>query len=246
MHWDGTRWLRYDGQQWVDATTGSPVSSSSPVAPTAPATTPAFAAPPAPSNSNMMMLSIIGGAVLVVLVLVLVVVLVSSSQPTATPSSSPGGSSSSPTATASPTKGPATPEQVAAVAAAIASVDTELTAYNKAVKKSGRTHDYAPAQAKLDAAQRNVATVHALAEAVQWPLVATDSEPTAAEIDAYEAAATQWIAVQREIALGLQSCFNTDGGMACVNRVAKRTEAREVASVAAYRSAWIALGGRAK
>ncbi len=27
MHWDGTRWLRYDGQQWTDAATGLPLTA---------------------------------------------------------------------------------------------------------------------------------------------------------------------------------------------------------------------------
>ncbi len=41
MHWDGTRWLRWNGSQWTDATTGAPIDSeaSQPVAAGVPSVT---------------------------------------------------------------------------------------------------------------------------------------------------------------------------------------------------------------
>ena len=243
MHWDGTRWLRYDGQQWLDAATGQPLTGPSVLPPAAP-----FAPPPAPSKPNITMLAlIIGGAVVAVLVLILVVVAMTSTKPVAAPTSKPTVSTATPSPTASVSSSPtASPEEIAATITAIKAVDDEMAAYNTTVKKAGRTHKYGPALAHLDAAQRNLSALTTTAQQVDWPATPTDTMASASQIAAYETAASNWIAVQREIALGLQRCFAIDGGMTCVNRVAKRTEAQETAATAALRSAWIAMGGQVK
>lgn len=91
MHYDGQRWLRYDGTQWLDATTGQPAAGA-----------------PAPSGGGSKMWWWIGGAgaAFVVLILIIAAVGSSGSKPQANTSASPAPVA--PTATAAaPTPPPA-------------------------------------------------------------------------------------------------------------------------------------------
>lgn len=251
MSWDGRRWLRYDGQQWLDAESGLPIAAES--------QDQTFVTPPqvptpgsSATSKNTMLMIVIGGAVALVLALLVGVVAIAGRSPSTPPVAAPPASASTPAVPtpAVPTPSPpatTAPADVSAVVSAISSVDTELDQYNKSVKKSGRSHNYKAPLADLDQAQRNVATVHTLAATIEWPVVQTDTMATAAQIAAYEAAATQWIDIQREIVIGIEACFRSGAGtQACVDRVGKRTQAREVAAAASYRAAWIALGGVVK
>lgn len=269
MQWDGQRWLRWDGENWLDATSGLPVADAA--APATPEPTPAPApavqpivpaavsSPPQPGGNNSVKLAlIIVGSVLAVMVVVVGLVAVSvsrnnASEPTPTPTPTPTATSTptvSPTATSTPTVSPTatstptvSPETLAAVKAAAIATDGEMSAYSTSVAKAAKAGNLKPALAHLDAAQRNLAGFTALALTVAWPATETDTLASADQIAAFETAAGNWIAVEREFAIALQGCIKSDDAADCAQRLAKRMEAREAAATAAYRSAWVAIGG---
>ncbi len=70
MHWDGTRWLRYDGQQWTDATTGEPLAAE-------PAVTPGGAHQwlgLTPPKKPGLVIGIVAAAVVVLIIIIVAVV----------------------------------------------------------------------------------------------------------------------------------------------------------------------------
>lgn len=90
MHYDGTRWLRWDGTQWLDAASGAPAGG----------------APVPPANKSKLALWLVMGGIGVVLVVGVIGIAASGgSKPTAT-------ASSTPTVAASPTTAPVTPAPV--------------------------------------------------------------------------------------------------------------------------------------
>lgn len=263
MQWDGQRWLRWDGENWLDATTGLPATdTTAPPAPKpAPAATPAVPTAVAPTrqpsgNNSVKLALIIVGSVLAVMVVIVALVAVSvsrnnASEPTGTPTPTPTATSTpTPTATSSQTPTPTatstptvSPETLAAVKAAAIATDGEMSAYSTSVSEAAKAGNLKPALAHLDAAQRNLAGFTAVAQTVAWPAIETDALASVSQIAAYEAAAGNWISVEREFAIALQACIKSDNAAECAQRLAKRTEAKEAAAIAAYRSAWVAIGG---
>lgn len=71
MHYDGTRWLRWDGTQWLDAASGGPVTSAAQVAPAAYPPT-----PEKPKSNTGKILAWVGGGFVAFIVLIIVVAVV--------------------------------------------------------------------------------------------------------------------------------------------------------------------------
>ncbi len=70
MYWDGTRWLRYDGQQWTDATTGQPVTAEPAVTPGGVYQWLGFT----PSKKTGLVIGIVAAAVVVLIIIIVAVV----------------------------------------------------------------------------------------------------------------------------------------------------------------------------
>lgn len=94
LQWNGSQWLRWDGQRWVDATTGQPTST-------------AGGTPPAeepPGKANMWVGIAIGAlaVLLVITVVVIVIIAVRPQDPISTTTPTPVPTSSTPTTPPTP------------------------------------------------------------------------------------------------------------------------------------------------
>ncbi len=111
MYWDGTRWLRYDGQQWTDADTGQPVTAEPAVTPGGVYRWLGFT----PSKKTGLVIGIV--AVAVVVLIVIIVAVVGGGKKDTAPSPSTSAAQTTPPQSSSPAAPEATdaPEVPAAV-----------------------------------------------------------------------------------------------------------------------------------
>lgn len=154
MNWDGTRWLRWDGQQWVDAQTGVPVGAGTPAAAATPAE-PAVAYAPAatgpmppqplpqplpqpqpknPSNTAKVLLIVGGGAVVFLVLVIVIVVLLRGGTPNTNPTATSSPSASDNGVAALPASEILAKAQAAALAESSVHLSIEGTTSAKPLK----------------------------------------------------------------------------------------------------------------